>query len=192
MSGAAWMGLGAALFLLGLAHRLPAVAQGDARFFLALHRPLTRGPWPRFFRLIWLWGTSPPTLALLIVLALRLRPWWAAPLAYALAAGGERAVKLTLRRPRPFRALAQATLHQPRTPHDPSFPSGDALRVWFLALTLGAAFPGVAWLPPVAVTLAALVSLGRIALGAHYPLDVLAGSGLGLLAGGGVLYLLGM
>ncbi len=192
MSSAAWMALGAALFGLGWAHRWPALARSDARLCLALHRPLSRGPWPRFFRLVWLWGTSPPTLVGLVVLALRLRPWWAAPLAYALAAGAERAVKLTLRRPRPFRALPQVALHQPRTPHDPSFPSGDALRVWFLTLTLSAAFPSAPWLPPLLTALATLVSLGRIALGAHYPLDVLAGSGLGLLAGGGVLYLLGM
>ncbi len=191
MSGVGWMLLGEALFLLGLAHRLPRVAQGDTRLFLALHRPLARPPWPRFFRVIWLWGTSPPTLVLLVVLALRLRPWWAAPLAYALAAGFERAVKGALRRTRPFRAVPQAALHQPRTPHDPSFPSGDALRVWFLTLTLHLAFPGVPWLAPAVIALATLVSLGRIALGAHYPLDVLAGSGLGLLAGGWVLHLVG-
>lgn len=191
MNGLPWMLLGGALFALGLSHRLPAVAQADARLFLFLHRPLSRGRWPRFFRVLWLWGTSPPTLVLLLLLAWRLRPWWAAPVLYLLAAVSERAVKLTLRRPRPFRALPEARLQQPRVPHDPSFPSGDALRVWFLALTLSAAFPTQAWLPPLLVLLAALVSLGRIALGAHYPLDVLAGSGLGLLFGGAVLGLLG-
>lgn len=192
MNGTGWMLLGGTLFVLGLAHRLPVAAQADTRLFVLLHRPLSRGRWPRFFRVLWLWGTSPPTLAFLLVLAWRLRPWWAAPAIYLLAAAGERAVKLTLRRPRPFRALPKAHLQQPRVPHDPSFPSGDALRVWFLTLTLSATFPGQTWLPPLLALLALLVSLGRIALGAHYPLDVLAGSGLGLLSGGAVLWLLGM
>ena len=191
MSAWAWIVLGGGLFMVGLAHRWPRVARADGRLFLALHRPLSRGAWPRFFRLVWLWGTSPPTWALLVVLGWRLRPWWAAPVAYLVAAAVERAVKMTLRRPRPFRALPEARLFQPRTPHDPSFPSGDALRVWFLTLTLSAAFPGVVWLPPTLAALATLVSVGRLALGAHYPLDVLAGSGLGLLAGGVVWLLIG-
>jgi membrane-associated phospholipid phosphatase len=66
-------------------------------------------------------------------------------------------------------------------PYDPSHPSGDSFRVWFLAIL----FP-IAFLLPVSTFIfsflvAIILSLGRIALGVHYPLDVISGAGLGIL-----------
>jgi undecaprenyl-diphosphatase len=182
---------GLGLFLLGLGHRFPALERLDARLFSRLYAFFGEGRGLPVFRSFWPLGRTPVTLALLAVLCIV--DWKAGALAagiYLLAAGLEMALKRRLRRPRPFEALPGIQPRQPRLPTDPSFPSGDALRVWFLALVLPAVF-GLAW--PVSLTLPALallVSLGRTAMGMHYPTDVLAGSGLGLLAAGTFFFIL--
>ena len=101
----------------------------------------------------------------------------------AMAAGGAtllaQLLKRSLTRPRPdasivgFQALAS-------NPDRFSFPSGHT----------GAAFAvAVAWatepfgLGPAALALASGIGLSRVYLGAHYPLDVAAGSVLGICAG---------
>ncbi len=172
---------GSVLFLLGLAHRWPPVAEGDRRLFLALHRPLRR--LLPFFRVLWWLGTLEGIVAVAILVALfdRWQHGVSILLAYGIVVLGEMGLKRRVNRPRPFMAMPdEAWMGQPRRPKDSSFPSGDALRVWVLAFTVARVVP-----PPwggALVVLAALVSLGRIALGVHYPLDVLAGTGLGLVA----------
>ncbi len=54
------------------------------------------------------------------------------------------------------------------------------MRIWFLALVFPLAF-GLPW-PVFALTctVALTLSLGRFALGVHYPLDVIGGAGLGI------------
>jgi len=91
----------------------------------------------------------------------------------------ESGIKLLIKRPRPFTASSAAILRQNPIPHDPGFPSGDATRIWFIfaALAIGLS-------PAIGIILltglsAIFVSYGRIRLGAHYPLDVWAGSALG-------------
>lgn len=59
---------------------------------------------------------------------------------------------------------------RPNDPHDRSFPSGDCL----IATAVWPHLLGVWALPIVAV-----VALARMVRGAHWPLDVLAGAGLG-------------
>ena len=58
-----------------------------------------------------------------------------------------------------------------------SFPSGHVANSASGALALSRAWPPFA---PMFWTLAALVCVSRILVGAHYPLDVLAGALLGL------------
>ncbi len=167
------------LFLGGLAYRLPSIARLDEILFLYLHRMLSRPPWRGLFRTLWPLGTTPVTL--MVLLALTLYKWHAglyAALGYTLGASLERLIKVKLRRARPFAHLLDVEMLQPRHPHDPSYPSGDALRAWFLVGIL-AYFLGTIW-GMLSGGLALLVSLGRIALGVHHPLDVLSGSGLGL------------
>ena len=167
----------------GLLYRLPGAARWDTRAFLFLYASLL--PATAIYRLLWHLGRT--FTALLLLAATFLAGWrtgCVTLLVYFSAVGLERAIKLRCRRPRPFESLETVRMDQPHQPRDPSFPSGDALRVWFLALVAPAVW-GLPVLPALTMCLlAALVSLGRVALGVHYPLDVLAGTGLGLLAAG--------
>ena len=172
---------GSILFALGLSHRLPAIERFDQRLFLALHRPLRRAL--PFFRVLWVLGTLEGILlaAGLVAVLARWQEGAAILLAYGVIVLLERMLKGRINRPRPFQAMPQeARMGQPRPPSDPSFPSGDALRVWLLAFTVARLLPPAwGW---ALVGLATLVSFGRIALGVHYPLDVLSGTGLGMIA----------
>jgi undecaprenyl-diphosphatase len=63
----------------------------------------------------------------------------------------------------------------------PSFPSGHAILAVAVACVVAVELPGAwTWVP---FTLAFLAMFGRVYVGAHNPLDVTAGAGLGLLVG---------
>ena len=87
-------------------------------------------------------------------------------------------------RPRPYEAVSGAVLRQ-QPAHGSSFPSSHT------AVALAVAIAAIPYLPRpgvlVALVYAALVAWSRVFLGVHYPLDVLAGMGLGLTVGGAVL-----
>lgn len=90
-------------------------------------------------------------------------------------------------RPRPFAALAGVVKLVSRGAWERSFPSGHATAAFALAVSLflyarGARHASFRALSYVGLTLAALVSLGRVFVGVHYPLDVLGGAFLGTLA----------
>ena len=64
----------------------------------------------------------------------------------------------------------------------PSFPSGHVILVASIACVVAGTIPVAWWW--VLVLLTAAVMVGRVYVGAHNPLDVTAGLGAGLLAGG--------
>lgn len=99
--------------------------------------------------------------------------------ASGIATVASQALKRSLTRARPdaaiagFEALAE-------NPDRFSFPSGHTAAAFAVAV----AFAGEPWgLAPMACLLATGIGLSRVYLGAHYPLDVLAGGALGAFAG---------
>src|SRR6185295_6749066 len=95
-------------------------------------------------------------------------------------------IKLVVRRPRPFEALANApsALPAPETvvahPSSYSFPSGDA------ALAMGAAVAFAYVTPKYRVPILLLgisAALARVVVGVHYPFDVLGGMTVGIISG---------
>ena len=92
--------------------------------------------------------------------------------------------KVIADRPRPYQVMAGAVLRQSLA-HGTSFPSSHtavALAV-VLALVPFLARP----LAAVGIVYAVLVGWSRVYLGVHYPLDVLAGAGIGMAVAGAVL-----
>ena len=66
----------------------------------------------------------------------------------------------------------------------PSFPSGHVILVAAVGAVVAPNFASTWWWIPALATL--LVMVGRVYVGAHNPLDVTAGLGVGLLLGGAI------
>ena len=118
----------------------------------------------------------------------------ALPLAAGAAAAGAawalaNAAKVIANRPRPYQVVADAVLRQPPA-HGTSFPSSHTAVTVAVVIALVPFLPrALAW---VAIAYAVLVGWSRVYLGVHYPLDVLAGAGIGMAVGGVVLLALGV
>jgi undecaprenyl-diphosphatase len=137
------------------------------------------------FKLLWPLGTTPFTLlALLILTILEYKSGLLAIGLFCLVVSFEWLLKKSEKRPRPFSFLHNVKVLQPRQPKDPSFPSGDSLRVWYISLVLPIAFGLALPFRIIVLILAALVTLGRSVLGVHFPTDAIAGAGLGILTAG--------
>jgi undecaprenyl-diphosphatase len=163
----------------------------DEQLFLVLNGALDREWSSRFFALATRLGNG-WVLAALIVPALlifdrrRLRRHLIA-LVLSVALGGlvVTLAKIAFDRPRPPEHFAAAGIpvHAPLgNPSDRSFPSGHTQTAFGAAVYLSCMYPVGA---PVFVALAALVGLSRIALGVHFPFDVIVGAFVG--AGCGLL-----
>src|SRR6516225_10043122 len=109
----------------------------------------------------------------------------AAGLAWALA----NAAKAIADRPRPYEVITDAVLRQ-QPAHGTSFPSSHTAVTVAVVIALVPFLPRV--LAGVAIAYAVLVGWSRVYLGVHYPLDVLAGAGIGMAVGGAVLLTLGV
>ncbi len=153
----------------------------DAWAFMALN---VRGPRPRWLDGLMLAFTQLGNGLTSFVIAVL---YWTAGLrlfAYQLILGTltlwlmVELVKALARRRRPYQRLAGARLVG-RRPIGRSFPSGHTSQAFFLATVLAQHFHAGAALALLFYTLALLVGLTRIYVGAHYPRDVLAGAILG-------------
>ena len=177
------LGSGLILSLGGLLYRVASIQSQDHRLFNFLHLGLVK--MVLFFRLLWPLGKTPLMVAMLGVLYFSgwSSGFWAT-LFFCIIACIEKSLKLMVKRPRPFSVLPGVQMSQPQKPQDPSHPSGDSMRVWYLAFVIPMAF-GLPWAVLILFCcIAILVSLGRIALGVHFPLDVMGGMGLGLIGAG--------
>jgi undecaprenyl-diphosphatase len=87
------------------------------------------------------------------------------------------AIKFTIRRRRPEGDWGG--IYRKTDPH--SFPSGHAARVVMIAVLALGLGPG--WLALIICIWAPLVALARVAMGVHYLSDIVAGFGLGGVAG---------
>ena len=89
-------------------------------------------------------------------------------------------LKLVFRRPRPFTAIVPTPATLIDHPSSFSFPSGDATFAVGAAVALGSVAPRWRW---PAYLFALAVCFERVAVGAHYPSDVLAGAVIGAISG---------
>ncbi len=177
------------LLLLGILHRLPAISERDLALTRKLQQGLGKGSRLAFFQEIWFLGKTP--LALIVLAGLSAARWqqgWIYWIGFGLIVGIERAIKITFQRKRPYQQSHTIMMLQPKLPTDPSFPSGDCLRIWYLALILPAFAGNPGYLLLAMILLAVLVSLGRMVMGVHYVTDVISGTGLGLLGAGTTLW----
>ena len=88
-------------------------------------------------------------------------------------------------RQRPGTSQPHAVLRGADVPRSgPSFPSGHVILVAAVGCVVAPQLPASWWWVPAALVL--LVMVGRVYVGAHNPLDVVAGVGAGLLLGGAV------
>jgi membrane-associated phospholipid phosphatase len=161
------------------------VSRIDEELFLKLNQLLKDHGFVSVFRLFWPLGKTPFTLILIALMAVyNWKLSLAAFIIYFVTLLVEKLVKRIVRRTRPFSSIDSVYMLQPQKPMDPSFPSGDAMRAWFLALAIPQAFNFILPYNWITLLLATIISLGRIAFGVHYPLDVLSGAGLGWIAAG--------
>lgn len=169
--------------LLALSAGILGLAHGWQAGFMTAQAASRLLPEP-FWESVTTLGDERMLLALLLPFALRHpRVFWAIVVASLIAGLLCRGLKLALPMPRPAAVLdaSEMTVLGARlTRH--SFPSGHTATAFAAALVWVAQLGGRrAW--PL-VLLAALAGFSRVAVGAHWPLDVLAGAGVGSLAAG--------
>lgn len=103
----------------------------------------------------------------------------AAGFSAAVALAAAHVIALLWDRPRPYEAHAgEAHLFLSPSP-DPSFPSDHATAAFAIAVSIWLRHRRAGWL---ALGMAVLLSLSRVAVGTHYPGDVLGGALLGTAA----------
>jgi membrane-associated phospholipid phosphatase len=133
---------------------------------------------------------TPILLAVVLLVTGRWRPAFALALLVPLKLAAEREVlKKLVERHRPGETEPGAILRDV-PPAGLSFPSGHAIVAVGMAVILWPYLGRTGRV--VAVVLAASVGVARVYLGAHNPLDVVAGAGLGLLLGGLLTFLVGV
>ena len=172
-----------------VAARRPDIPSWEVRVFRAVNR---LPGW--LYWILWLpmqLGNLVVGTLLGLIAARRTHEWAVAVgvvLAMLLKLVTERVVRHEMRdylavRERPGTSQPGAILRGADVPsHGPSFPSGHVILVAAIATVVAPTLSGVLVGGP--FLLIVLVMLGRVYVGAHNPLDVTAGLGIGLLLGG--------
>ncbi|MBN2341189.1 MAG: phosphatase PAP2 family protein [Deltaproteobacteria bacterium] len=162
----------------------------DVHLFVHLNQLFFDWGWTRFFAFVTHFGNGWTQAAFIVPLLFlfkraHLREHLPA-LVITAALGGLLVVgvKEAVARPRPAAHFVTSSqqVHTPSgTPRDYSFPSGHTQTAFSTAAYLSCLYP---MLSPVFLLLAVLVGVSRIAIGVHFPLDVLVGALLGAGCGG--------
>lgn len=182
--------VGLCLFFAGFSHKLDYIHKLEPRILRFIQDRFGRSPYLAFFKELWFLGRSTFTVIVLLLLIVYNWKLGLSSLAvFGLIAGLEKLLKITFQRDRPYKLFQDIQMLQPSEPVDQSFPSGDALRIWFLAMILAVAMGNSLLLVVITALLASLVSVGRMVLGVHFPTDVLTGVGLGFLGAGTTIWL---
>lgn len=182
--------IGLFLFVIGFSHKLETINSLDFQAVKLIQNRLGRLPFLVWFEEVWVFGRTAFTLVILLFLTgYNWKLGLSALSIFGIVAGLELVIKSTFNRTRPYSDHKDIQMLQPREPTDPSFPSGDALRIWFLILILVTALGNNPAFGILSVLLAVLVTMGRLIFGVHYLTDVLAGIGLGFLAAGTTIWL---
>ena len=182
--------LGVILFLIGCTHRFEKVRTFETQIVRSLQGLCNRNPWLTFFQEIWFFGRTSFTIVMLLLLtSLNWKLGLTAALVFLVTVGIEQIVKLVFNRSRPFSTESDISMLQPINPTDSSFPSGDALRIWYLSLILPVAAGESGLFLAGSILLAIFVTTGRLVMGVHFLTDAIAGTGLGLLGAGTTLWL---
>ncbi len=103
----------------------------------------------------------------------------AAGFAATLALGVAQVLSSIWDRPRPYEAHPGDAHLYIGASHDPSFPSDHATAAFAIAVSILLRNRRAGWL---ALAMGILLSVSRVAVGTHYPSDVLAGAAIGTLA----------
>ena len=122
-----------------------------------------------------------PLLAAAAALLRRFRLAAALVAATLLKVSLEAVAKTFVQRGRPAETVPDVILRGNSAAHGLSFPSGHAMVIFAITALVTPYLKG--WLKVLPWALAAAVCLSRAYLGAHFPLDVVAGAGLGILIG---------
>ena len=177
---------------LRLVQPLERMARWDGALALRLNRAACRTSVRAPFHLVSRLGDGVFWYALMLALLLRFREDAFLPVLHMMVAGLTctalyKWLKGKTLRPRPYESCPGLVMFS--APLDRfSFPSGHTLHAVVFTLVALEYYPVLAWLT---VPFTLLVATSRVALGLHYPSDVLAGAALGAVVAALSFYLVG-
>ena len=131
---------GSGLFIAGFTYLLPKIGQIEIPLMIRFQSLVNKRPWIGIFQEIWFLGRT--VFSVIFLAALISYDWTlgsTASLIFLALVGFETLLKRVVNRIRPFNSSPEVLMLQPAEPGDASFPSGDALGIWFLALVLAIA-----------------------------------------------------
>ena len=182
--------IGLGLFLIGCAHLLKQTDAAEFKLGQRLQEYANNKILLAIFKEIWFLGrTTFAVIILFLMISFNMKLGLVAASIFLVIVGIEQLVKQAVNRKRPFEIHQSIRMLQPQEPTDTSFPSGDTLRIWFLAMILPISAGNSIYMLLAMIIIALLVSLGRIAMGVHYLTDILTGAGLGIIGAGTTIWL---
>jgi len=182
--------LGLILILLGFIHMFDEIVSLEVSIVRYVQQISKRKPLLFFFKEVWFFGRTSFALILLVFLiCINWKTGLIATGVFLIFVGIEYLFKTLYNRKRPYTAHQGIAMLQSLEPLDSSFPSGDTMRVWYLALIITSSAGDNIFFLTATISLAILVTLGRLVMGVHYLTDTLTGAGLGIMGAGTTIWL---